>query len=120
MLYVGNEILDDYGMYAQTSEKRERLEECNEVGRRWGEGREMVRLVEFEKHGNALNGMVVYWRVGGAEKEEGRKEIGEDREKEEEKKSVDETEKKDEETESDEKKDREETTKAEEGEKTAV
>lgn len=62
MLYVGNEILDDYGMYAQSSEKKERLDECNEVGRKWLAGRRVVKLTEFEKHGNALNGMVVYWR----------------------------------------------------------
>ncbi|EOA83289.1 uncharacterized protein SETTUDRAFT_155840 [Exserohilum turcica Et28A] len=63
VLYVGNEILDDYAMYAQTRAKRERLDECNEVGRRWAVAREMLRLKEFEKHANALNGMVVYWRV---------------------------------------------------------
>jgi hypothetical protein len=62
MLYVGNEILDDYSVYAQTKEKKERVEECNEVGRKWVEGRKKVALREFEKHGNALNGMVVYWK----------------------------------------------------------
>jgi len=62
VLYVGNEILDDYSVYAQTKEKKERLEECNEVGKRWVKGREKVALREFEKHGNALNGMVVYLR----------------------------------------------------------
>ncbi|KAH6882097.1 hypothetical protein BKA58DRAFT_13633 [Alternaria rosae] len=60
VLYVGNEILDDYSVYAQTKEKKERLEECNQVGKKWIEGREKVALREFEKHGNALNGMVVY------------------------------------------------------------
>ena len=62
VLYVGNEILDDYSVYAQTKEKKERLEECNEVGKKWIKGREKVALREFEKHGNALNGMVVYLR----------------------------------------------------------
>lgn len=64
VLYVGNEILDDYSMYAQSSEKRERLDECNEVGRKWLAERRVVRLREFEKHANALNGMVVYLRQG--------------------------------------------------------
>jgi len=49
-------------VYAQTKEKKERLEECNEVGKKWIKGREKVALREFEKHGNALNGMVVYMR----------------------------------------------------------
>ncbi|KAL6150320.1 hypothetical protein ACJBU6_10617 [Exserohilum turcicum] len=86
VLYVGNEILDDYAMYAQTRAKRERLDECNEVGRRWAVAREMLRLKEFEKHANALNGMVVYWRVGvsegrgvGEKEEEDRKDNGGDR-----------------------------------------
>ncbi|USP77784.1 hypothetical protein yc1106_05058 [Curvularia clavata] len=63
-LYVGNEILDDYDIFAQSREKRECLEECNKIGRKWLEGRRMVKLKEFEKHANALNGMVVYWREG--------------------------------------------------------
>jgi hypothetical protein len=62
VLYAGNEILDDYSVYAQTKEKKERLEECNEVGKKWVDGREKVALREFEKHGNALNGMVIYWK----------------------------------------------------------
>jgi hypothetical protein len=62
VLYVGNEILDDYTPYAQTKEKIEALEECNAIGKKWVEGREVVKLGEFEKHGNALNGLVVYWR----------------------------------------------------------
>ncbi|KAL1799176.1 hypothetical protein ACET3X_003213 [Alternaria dauci] len=62
VLYVGNEILDDYSVYAQTKEKKERLEECNEVGKKWVEGREKVALREFEKHGNALNGMIASWK----------------------------------------------------------
>ncbi|KAG9193316.1 hypothetical protein G6011_03351 [Alternaria panax] len=70
VLYVGNEILDDYSVYAQTKEKKERLEECNEVGKKWMEGREKVALKEFEKHGNALNGMVVYWKESDREIQE--------------------------------------------------
>ncbi|KAI4627947.1 hypothetical protein J4E80_002082 [Alternaria sp. BMP 0032] len=70
VLYVGNEILDDYSVYAQTKEKKERLEECNEVGKKWIEGREKVTLREFEKHGNALNGMVVYIRKSDEDAEE--------------------------------------------------
>jgi hypothetical protein len=61
-LYVGNEILDNYSPYAQTTEKQEKLEECNEIGRSWLQGRETVKLDEFEMHANALNGMVVYWK----------------------------------------------------------
>ncbi|KAB2111747.1 hypothetical protein AG0111_0g727 [Alternaria gaisen] len=72
VLYVGNEILDDYSVYAQTKEKKERLEECNEVGKKWTEGREKVALKEFEKHGNALNGMVVYWKNADEEVQEGK------------------------------------------------
>lgn len=70
VLYVGNEILDDYSVYAQTKEKKERLEECNDVGKKWIEGREKVALREFEKHGNALNGMVVYVRKSDEEADE--------------------------------------------------
>jgi hypothetical protein len=62
VLYVGNEILDNYSPYAQTTEKQEKLEECNEIGRSWLQGRETVKLDEFEMHANALNGMVVYWK----------------------------------------------------------
>jgi hypothetical protein len=72
VLYVGNEILDDYSVYAQTKEKKERLEECNEVGKKWTEGREKVALKEFEKHGNALNGMVVYWKNADQGVQEGK------------------------------------------------
>ncbi|KAI4664138.1 uncharacterized protein J4E79_003639 [Alternaria viburni] len=70
VLYVGNEILDDYSVYAQTKEKKERLEECNEVGKKWIKGREKVVLREFEKHGNALNGMVVYLKKSDEDAEE--------------------------------------------------
>lgn len=60
-MYVGNEILDDYGAFAQTEEKREKLEECDEFGKKWLAKRSTVRLREFEMHPHALNGMVVYW-----------------------------------------------------------
>lgn len=64
LLYVGNEILDDYTPYGQSPEKRERLEECNGLGKKFLSGKEMVKLSEFGCHANALNGMVVYWRRG--------------------------------------------------------
>ncbi|KAF1835602.1 hypothetical protein BDW02DRAFT_547666 [Decorospora gaudefroyi] len=66
-LYIGNEILPDYTPYAHTPEKRSKLHECNEIGQRWVEGRQMVRLGGFEGHGDALEGLVVYWRVGGGD-----------------------------------------------------
>lgn len=60
-LYVGNEILSDYGPFAQSEEKKEKLEECNVLGRKWLAKRDMVKLGDFEMHPHALNGMVVYW-----------------------------------------------------------
>jgi hypothetical protein len=62
-LYVGNEILDGYGAYAQSGEKREKLEECNELGKAFLEGRESVKMMEFEEHAHALNGMRMYWKT---------------------------------------------------------
>jgi len=62
VLYVGNEILDDYGVYAQTEDKKEKLGVCNELGKRFLEGRESVKVREFEGHAHALNGMSVYWK----------------------------------------------------------
>jgi hypothetical protein len=72
VLYVGNEVLGDYGAVAQAEDKRGRLEECNQLGKRFLERRECVKLQEFERHGSALSGMVVYWLPGenGQEKEE--------------------------------------------------
>lgn len=61
VLYVGNEILDDYGAFAQSEEKREKLKECNELGQQWLEKRCGAKLREFEMHPHALNGMIVYW-----------------------------------------------------------
>jgi hypothetical protein len=59
-LYVGNEILDDYTAYAQTDDKKEKLEACNELGKTFLATREMLKLKDFEHHAHALNGMVVY------------------------------------------------------------
>ncbi|KAH7065710.1 hypothetical protein BKA63DRAFT_426814 [Paraphoma chrysanthemicola] len=62
-LYVGNDILDDYGAYAQTEEKREKLQKCNELGMHFLRDRACKKLREFEKHAHALDGMVVYWKT---------------------------------------------------------
>jgi hypothetical protein len=59
-VYVGNEILADYGAYAQSEEKKGRLLESNGIGKEFLIGREEMRLREFEGHAHALNGMVVY------------------------------------------------------------
>ncbi|EAT82806.2 hypothetical protein HBH56_001480 [Parastagonospora nodorum] len=59
-VYVGNEILDDYTTYAQTAEKQAKLDECNNIGATFLLGREKQKLVDFEGHAHALNGMVVY------------------------------------------------------------
>ncbi|KAF1840146.1 uncharacterized protein K460DRAFT_203924 [Cucurbitaria berberidis CBS 394.84] len=78
VLYVGNEILDDYTPYGQSQGKRERLDECNELGKLFLVDREMVKLGEFSLHANALNGMVVYRRREDAtEKEKEKEEEGE-------------------------------------------
>jgi hypothetical protein len=60
VLYVGNEILDDYSAYAQTEDKKEKLDECNELGKKFLKDREIVKLKDFDGHAHALNGMVVY------------------------------------------------------------
>jgi hypothetical protein len=62
-LYIGNEILDDYSAYAQTDKKREKLEECNDLGKTFLVGRICVKLRDFEHHAHALNGMVMYTRT---------------------------------------------------------
>lgn len=62
LLYVGNEVLDDYMPYGQSQEKKAKLEECNELGKEFLVIRDMVKLKEFNLHANALNGMVTYWR----------------------------------------------------------
>jgi hypothetical protein len=61
-LYIGNEILGDYKVYANTKEKEEALKESNEVGGRFVVGRERRKVPGFEEHGSALEGLMVYWR----------------------------------------------------------
>lgn len=61
-LYIGNEILGSYGTYANTKEKRDVLEECNGLGRKFAEGRERRKVPAFEEHGNALEGLMIYWK----------------------------------------------------------
>ena len=75
VLYVGNEILDDYTAFAQSDEKRAKLEECNGLGREWVVKRDVAKVDEFEMHPHALNGMVVYWVVE-REEDGGRPEVG--------------------------------------------
>ena len=75
VLYVGNEILDDYTAFAQSDEKRAKLEECNGLGREWVGKRDVAKVGEFEMHPHALNGMVVYWVVE-REEDGGRPEVG--------------------------------------------
>jgi hypothetical protein len=80
VLYVGNEILDDYGTFAQSEDKKAKLEECNELGKEFLKKRDVVKIREFEMHSHALNGMVVYWvKDGGEEDGEGDEEAGEER-----------------------------------------
>ncbi|KAF2439101.1 hypothetical protein P171DRAFT_131722 [Karstenula rhodostoma CBS 690.94] len=61
-LYIGNEILGSYGTYANTEDKKYVLEECNGLGKKFAKGRERRRVPEFEEHGNALEGLMIYWR----------------------------------------------------------
>jgi hypothetical protein len=61
-LYVGNEVLDNYRAFANTLEKKEVLAECNRLGKTFALGRERRRVPDFELHGNALNGLMVYWK----------------------------------------------------------
>lgn len=61
-LYIGNEILGSYGTYANTQEKKDVLEECNELGKQFAEERERRKVPDFEEHGNALEGLMIYWR----------------------------------------------------------
>lgn len=62
-LYIGNEILDDYTTYAQTEDKKKRLEECNKLGRSFLTGVDTVKLLDFDLHPHALNGMLIYPRT---------------------------------------------------------
>jgi hypothetical protein len=59
-LYVGNEVLEDYTAFAQTQDKREKLEECNALGKTFLAGKDELKLLDFELHAHALNGMVIY------------------------------------------------------------
>ncbi|KAL5118738.1 hypothetical protein ACEQ8H_003415 [Pleosporales sp. CAS-2024a] len=68
--YVGNEILHDYTAYAQTTDKEDKLQECNELGDKFLHNRERLRLRDLEAHAHALNGMVVYWKKEEEEEEE--------------------------------------------------
>jgi hypothetical protein len=61
-LYIGNEIPGGYGTYANTKEKQDVLEECNKLGKLFAKGRERRRIPEFEEHGNALEGLMIYWK----------------------------------------------------------
>ena len=61
-LYIGNEILSSYGAFANTTAKAEVLEECNQIGKGFSGKRERRRVPEFEEHGNALEGLMVYWK----------------------------------------------------------
>jgi hypothetical protein len=69
-LYVGNDILDDYSAYAQTEDKKEKLEECNSLGKTFLHDRQSIKLKEFEGHAHALNGMVIYRRLIGPNDQE--------------------------------------------------
>jgi hypothetical protein len=84
-LYVGNEILDDYSVFAHGKEKREKLEECNELGSVFLGMREGTKLASLETHAHALEGMLVYWRkeveAEEEEKKEEEKEVGNETEK---------------------------------------
>lgn len=73
VLYVGNEVLDDYGAFAQNEEKRAKLVECDELGRRWLEKRSAVKMMEFELHPHALNGMMIYCMQDGGEEDGGKR-----------------------------------------------
>jgi hypothetical protein len=61
-LYVGNEILVDYKVYANIQEKKTMLEDGNAIGSKFVVGRERRQVPEFEGHGSALEGLMVYWR----------------------------------------------------------
>lgn len=69
-LYIGNEILGDYKVYANTKEKEMVLVDSNTVGAKFVIGRERRRVPDFEEHGSALEGLMVYWRDDVDEDEE--------------------------------------------------
>lgn len=62
-VYVGNEVLGEYGAYAQGEDKKGKVEECNELGNAFLGGREIVKLEDFELHPHAINGMVIYYHT---------------------------------------------------------
>lgn len=61
-VYVGNEVLGSYAAFANSEEKRGVMGECDKVGKVFLEGRERRRVPAFEEHGNAFEGLMVYWR----------------------------------------------------------
>lgn len=61
-LYVGNDMLDDYSLFANTEKKKQVLEECNELGRKFLDGRNGTKIPEFALHAHALNGLRIYWK----------------------------------------------------------
>jgi hypothetical protein len=61
-LYIGNDMLNDYSLYANTEKKKQVLEECNELGKNFLEKRSGFKVLEFGLHAHALNGLVVYWK----------------------------------------------------------
>ncbi|KAF2184099.1 hypothetical protein K469DRAFT_580765 [Zopfia rhizophila CBS 207.26] len=69
-LYVGNEIFDDYSLYACMSAVTEKLiQQCNGIGEKFLEGREGVRVPEFGLHTHALTGLMIYLRRQGGDVE---------------------------------------------------
>ncbi|KAF2681777.1 hypothetical protein K458DRAFT_308721 [Lentithecium fluviatile CBS 122367] len=69
-LYIGNDILKDYKIYANTEEKKSMLEESNGVGEKFVMGREKRRIPSFEEHRSALEGLMIYWKEDVGEDEE--------------------------------------------------
>lgn len=66
-VYVGNEVLGDYAVVANSEEKRGVLATCDEVGRNFLAGREKRVVPGFEGHGSAMEGLVLYWKEEGEE-----------------------------------------------------
>ncbi|KAF2733770.1 hypothetical protein EJ04DRAFT_438379 [Polyplosphaeria fusca] len=62
-LYIGNEILDEYDIYASSEDKKVVLAESNAVGQKLLKGRQSRRVPEFALHAHALNGLVTYWKI---------------------------------------------------------
>ncbi|KAF2004106.1 hypothetical protein P154DRAFT_66528 [Amniculicola lignicola CBS 123094] len=68
-LYIGNEILGDYTRFANSEEKKGKVEECNEIGEKWREERQWVWVPEFEG-GGGLEGLGVGWKEEPEEDDE--------------------------------------------------